>query len=159
MKKKSVIVCLGVLICVLLGVAVLFAVFNQNGLSEENYLSVCRELGFESYTQEVNDESSAGIVKGYISTLLPFGVQMDFYQFESEIFTRSALNRLKDWVIEQHGDGGEEYSSGNRTVWVYTSGTIYCKAVMEEGSLVYIFSSTASNPQEVESIINRVTDS
>lgn len=46
MKKKSVIVCLGVLICVLLVVTVLFVVFNQNGLSEENYLSVCRDLGF-----------------------------------------------------------------------------------------------------------------
>ena len=158
MEKRVVIGVSVALICVILVAVASWVFFSKGELSEETYLSVCSDEGFKSYSQEVTEESTAGIVKGYISTLLSHKMQLDFYEFENEEFTESAFNRLKDWIFEQYGKGGVTETFRGRTTWVYETEDIYCKAVMDDNKLVYIFSSDPATREEAILIIDRVTD-
>lgn len=158
MKKKYVIVALVVLIC-LVSVAC-FLWFNRDEPAEttmeETYISVCENNGFSIFQQEVTEESTAGIVKGYISTASSAGTQFDYYEFENEEFATNAYKRIVGWVMVHYGDKSYAGSTVEGDEWVLQTDGIYFKAVKCGNILIYMLCTDPENIKHAANILEEV---
>lgn len=165
-KKKTskrwryVIIALVVLIC-LVSVAC-FLWFNRDKpaetslTKEETYISVCEANGFSIFQQEVTEKSTAGIVKGYISTAPSASSQFDYYEFENEEFTTNAYKRIVGWVMVHYGDRSYAGSTIEGDEWILQTDEVYFRAVKQGNILTYILCTDSENIEHVANILEEV---
>lgn len=155
MKKKYVIISLVVLICVV-SVACFF--LFEDSTMQDRYLEECNRNGFSLYPQEAGEDSSVGLVNGFISTSQNTNIQFDFYEFTNEEYAIQAYKRVVGWVLVHHGDRSMASGSQDGTDWSLQTEKMYFRVVRQGNCVTYIICTDLRHVNQAKTIFTNVVE-